>query len=859
MNSNAPKKPIRCWEFFKCLHSECPAYHAADCKCWLHPGSCCHNSHQKKDANKLEMCLACPVLQENMNTGDMGSTLDLVRHQFHTYQKEIDERDNATERFRQALETGLSDVIAALTKLATGDPSVRLTETSDLETVRQIKRLVNEAAENLSDIVDLSHEFAIGLAEHFDVLHRVSTGDLSARIQGSSPVELLESLKKVTNTTIESVAREIMEHRQTTINLKESETRFRTFIENAPIGISIRRPDMTFEYLNPTFTNILGYTIEDFPSKEDWFEKAYPDETYRAMVKNIWESDFQKHNGNERIKKRSFTVRCKDGKDKIISFQTVLLPDGRYLLTYSDITEKALSEATIKQSEEKYRTLVDNIKDGVFIQVDGIVEFVNDALARMIGCTTEEMIGRPITDFIVPEDHDRVMDHYKRRMRNEEVESEYTIRLRHKDNKTIVTVVIKAGIFSFHDRLAAIGTINDITERMRAEEEKKKLEKKLQRSQHLEAIGTLAGGVAHDLNNILSGIVSYPELLLVDLPYSSPLRKPIQIIQRSGEKAAAIVQDLLTLARRGVAVKRAVNLNQVITDFLKSHEFDHLKQRHSNITVDTDLAADLPNIHASPIHISKTVMNLLFNAAEAMPNGGEIIIKTDRRYVDQPIRGYDEVQVGNYTTLEISDNGVGICATDLDKIFEPFYTKKKMGRSGTGLGMAVVWGAVKDHQGHIDVKSGKDSGTTFTLFFPVTKEKPHPEIPQLSPKEYQGNGEKILVVDDMAAQREIAKAILTKLGYAVATVASGEEAIEYLKTHDADLLLLDMIMKPGIDGLETFRRVRENNPHQKAIVASGFSLSDRVEEIRKLGVAIYLKKPYSIENLGMALRSELER
>jgi two-component system cell cycle sensor histidine kinase/response regulator CckA len=195
----------------------------------------------------------------------------------------------------------------------------------------------------------------------------------------------------------------------------------------------------------------------------------------------------------------------------------------------------------------------------------------------------------------------------------------------------------------------------------------------------------------------------------------------------------------------------------------------------------------------------------------------------------------------------------------LEKIFEPFYTKKVMGRSGTGLGMAVVWGTVKDHNGYIDVLSAEEQGTTFTLYFPTTVEAPHQEIMDLPLEEYKGQGETILVVDDMPEQREIATAMLTRLGYNVTSVASGEEALAYLKDHAADLLVLDMIMEPGIDGLETYRRILKIRPNQKALVASGFSLSQRVKEIQKLGAAIYLKKPYSIEKLGMAVRSELEK
>jgi len=309
----------------------------------------------------------------------------------------------------------------------------------------------------------------------------------------------------------------------------------------------------------------------------------------------------------------------------------------------------------------------------------------------------------------------------------------------------------------------------EIEERKRAEEEQKRLETQLQRAQKMEAIGTLAGGVAHDLNNILGGVINYPELLLMEMPEESPLRKPILTIQKSGEKAAAIVQDLLTLARRGVAVSEVVDLNHIVSEYLISLEYEKLKEFHPNVKLETDFKEDLSNILGSPVHLSTSIMNLVSNAAEAMPEGGKIFISTQNRYIDQPLRGYDDVTEGDYVTLTVSDTGAGISPEDIEKIFEPFYTKKKMGRSGTGLGMAVVWGTVKDHKGYIDVQStegkarpprlsardlpamrvrkarraGGGQGTTFTLYFPVTRKELTKDRSLVSIQDYMGKGESI--------------------------------------------------------------------------------------------------------------------
>jgi signal transduction histidine kinase/HAMP domain-containing protein len=400
----------------------------------------------------------------------------------------------------------------------------------------------------------------------------------------------------------------------------------------------------------------------------------------------------------------------------------------------------------------------------------------------------------------------------------------------------------------------------EIVERERTDQEKKILEERLARSRKMEALGLLAGGVAHDLNNVLSGIVSYPDLLLMELPADSRMRRPIETIQDSGQKAAAIVQDLLTLARRGVTHTEVINFNDdVVLDYLKSAEHEKLLVFHPSVRIQTRLSGDIYNIRGSVVHLRKTVMNLISNAAEAQPDGGEITIATENRYVEAPLPGYEQVEEGEYVVLGVADRGIGIASEDLNRIFEPFYTKKVMGRSGTGLGMAVVWGTVQDHQGYIDVVSTPGKGTTFEIFFPVVAEEKAARKQTASLDLYMGHGETILVVDDVAQQREISAKLLEKLDYSVVTVESGEQAVAYMKTHRPDLLVLDMIMDPGIDGLETYRRIKSRVPGQKAVIASGFAENNRVRQAQALGVGAYIRKPYTLEKIGRAVQAELRR
>ncbi|MBM9537065.1 hybrid sensor histidine kinase/response regulator [Desulfobulbus alkaliphilus] len=398
----------------------------------------------------------------------------------------------------------------------------------------------------------------------------------------------------------------------------------------------------------------------------------------------------------------------------------------------------------------------------------------------------------------------------------------------------------------------------EIYERQEMAKHKQQLEEKLAQSRKMEALGLLAGGVAHDLNNVLSGIVSYPDLLLLQLPKESPYRKSLVTIRDSGQRAAAIVQDLLAMARRGVTSMEVLNLNQLVRDYLASPEHEQLRQQYTNTVMDSDLDPELLDVKGSAAHLRKALMNLVSNAVESQPDGGRVLIRTSNRYLDRPVSGYEQVAPGEYVVLEVRDQGPGISAADLKRIFEPFYTKKVMGRSGTGLGMTVVWGIVQDHQGSIDIHSVVGGGTAMELYLPITRDEPVQGDGPQPIALYQGNQERVLVVDDVREQREIATGMLEHLGYQVASVASGEEAVAWLRERSVDVLVLDMIMDPGMDGLDTYKEVCALHPGQKAVIASGFAENERVEEALRSGVGAYVRKPYTLESLGMALHKVLQ-
>jgi two-component system, cell cycle sensor histidine kinase and response regulator CckA len=512
-----------------------------------------------------------------------------------------------------------------------------------------------------------------------------------------------------------------------------------------------------------------------------------------------------------------------------------------------DVHARAITKELLS-SKRHFELILDNISEGIIeLTLEGKIIYANPTAVFLIGSSEEHLLSIDFVTLFRGNHLEKVKGLLKSiRETFLPVAGDAPVGL----NEKQVRITLLPVTDDTHKTIIVI--LNDVTDQ-------KRLETQLQRAQKMEAIGALAGGVAHDLNNILSGLVSYPELILLEVPEMSPLRKPIETMQRSGEKAVAIVQDLLTLARRGVTVTEVVDLNQITAEYLKSPEFEKLAKYHPKVIVKADFDESLLNILGSTVHLSKTVMNLVSNASEAMPDGGTVTISTENRYIDQPITGYDNVQEGDYATITVIDTGYGIPKEGLERIFEPFYTKKIMGRSGTGLGMTVVYGTVKDHNGYIDVHSTEGKGTRFTLYFPITREKYIEARSLVKVEDYMGAGQKILVVDDVEEQRFIASGILEKLGYSVKSASSGEKAIEFLKQHSVDLVILDMIMDPGMSGLNTYRQIIALRPRQKAIITSGFSETRDVKEAQKLGAGSYIKKPYTMEKIGLAVKEELDK
>jgi len=529
-----------------------------------------------------------------------------------------------------------------------------------------------------------------------------------------------------------------------------------------------------------------------------------------------------------------------------------------------EANERLIEELKLRVKAEegslRLAAAIEQSAEGIYLaDTHWIIRYTNPAFERMLGYGPGEMLGWHTRNLKSGQHDSNFYKNIREALVRGEVWKGQAVNMRKDGSLVHVEATMSPVKDGSGHVINYVGIHRDITEQIKAEEERKELQARLGRAEKMKALGTLAGGVAHDLNNVVGILVGFSELLLMKLPEEGPVRNYAQNILQGGLRAAAIIQDLLTLARRGVVISEVVNLNQVINEFMQSPELDKTRSYNPDVRFDVQLDPELLNIKGSKIHMSKTVMNLAQNAVEAISGKGIVTIRTGNVYLDKPLPGYDKINEGEYAVITVSDSGIGISQEDLGRIFEPFYTKKVMGRSGTGLGLAVVWGAVKDHNGYVNVQSEEGKGTTFTLYLPLCREsiQKQPEI--ISPKEYEGNGEKILVVDDVEGQRRLAVSMLESLGYNVMAVPSGEDAVQFLAANPVDLVILDMIMDPGWDGLETYREIVKLYPRQKAIIVSGYALTERVRMAQHLGAGSCIRKPYIMEQIGLAVRGELKK
>jgi len=509
-----------------------------------------------------------------------------------------------------------------------------------------------------------------------------------------------------------------------------------------------------------------------------------------------------------------------------------------------DITERVRSERRIRQSEEKYRSVVEGSRDGIVIHRRGTILFVNDVCQDYTGYRDRELVGRNPVDFIVPEQRAMVLERMQRRARGEDVPVTYEITLRRKDGGRLPTEM-SASIIDFEGEPAFIVFLRDISER-------RELESQLRQAQKMEAVGQLAGGVAHDFNNLLQVITGYTAMAMEALPEDGEARERLREVASAGERAADLVRQLLAFSRNRSISPETMSLEEVINS--------HLEMLERIIGEDIELSfhweKDLPLIRGDRGMLEQVLINLFLNARDAMPEGGSIRVSATTARLDaEDCSAYPWTEPGLYAAVCVDDTGAGMSPETLERIFEPFFTTKGQGE-GTGLGLSTVYGIVKQHGGIITATSTKGEGTAFRLLLPAAKEGS--EQPKEAGGDHPAGGdETILIAEDNGEVRALLAEILEAAGYRVRTCANGRRASEKYISADVrpDLVILDIIM-PEMGGLEAAERILEADPDARIILCSGYS--NRATEISLDGRYAFLRKPYTRREILTAVRGLLD-
>jgi two-component system cell cycle sensor histidine kinase/response regulator CckA len=672
--------------------------------------------------------------------------------------------------------------------------------------------------------------------------------------------EMIEHLKDLQERTAEltetndQLEMQIAERKQVEQNLKDTNTFLQDILDSSS-SISIISTDLEQNVLfwNKGAENIFGYTAEEIVGNHK-IDILYPDDEVKQEVSEI-RSLLAREKTNVH---RELRERTKDGRTLWVKLNLTPTFDENgnqigILGVGEDITEQRKMDEELRRSEEKYRTILETMEEGCFeVDLSGNLTFFNNALCTISGYSREELMGMNNRDFTTAETAKRMYRIFNEIYTTGKPAKIMDYEVIKSDGSKVILEMSASLIQGISDRpLGFRGVVRDVTERKRAEQDQKKLEAQLQYAQKMEALGNLAGGIAHNFNNLLMGIMGNTSLLLLESEREGPQYEKLKKIEKLSDSGSLLTKQLLGYAREGRYEIKAINMNRVIKE-----TSDTFAMTKKNVTVHQKLGEELRAVKADQGQIEQVLWNLYVNAADAMPTGGKLFLRT-RNVPNEEMKTkpYD-VKPGTYVLVTVRDTGVGMDEETMEHIFEPFFTTKGLSR-GTGLGLASVYGAVKAHGGYIDVKSRRGIGTTFDIYLPASQEGITEE------QELKGimrNGtETILVLDDEEQILEVSKAMLETLGYTVYTANSGEKAIAmYREYHDAiDMVVLDMIM-PDMGGGETYEKLKEINPTIKVLLSSGYSIDGQASEILQRGCDGFIQKPFTMEELSRNLRAILD-
>jgi PAS domain S-box-containing protein len=640
-----------------------------------------------------------------------------------------------------------------------------------------------------------------------------------------------------------TIVRDVTDRKLAEQSLRASEQQYRMLLDRASDAIIITDPTGQLVTVNQQACLLLGWDESELLTMQIADLVPEPSEHVDGYFRALREGE------PIRIERK---LRHRDGHWVDVEVGITVMPNGRVQGIVRDVTERKRAEAALRRSEESFRRLIERSPDLIVVHRGGRIVWVNEACARTFGVAAEEMRGRPVLEFVHPDDRELVVRRIRRQKESGEAAPPVEERFVRSDGSIWIGEVVAIPL-DFHGEPSNIVVAHDITERKRAEVERLELEARIQHTQKLESLGVLAGGIAHDFNNLLMGVLGNASLALLDLPPESTVRGSVKRIETAAHRASDLTKQLLAYSGKGRFVVQYLDLSKVVEEMV------HLLKTviSKKATLRFDFAPKLPSIEADATQMRQVVMNLITNASDALGEAAGII--TIRTGVVDVDAGYlagtyldEDLDPGEYVYLEVADTGCGMDVEAIRKIFDPFYTTKFTGR---GLGLAAVLGIVRGHHGAIDVDSEPGQGSCFKVLFPRAAPDHLPEARQRDEVEtWRGSGA-VLVVDDEETVRSVASLVLERYGFEVMTANDGEEAVEVYKEHRdrIRLVLLDMTM-PRMGGEETFKALVELNPNVRILLSSGYNEQEAIGRFAGSGLAGFIQKPYTPTELVNVVR-----
>ncbi|HPQ72137.1 MAG TPA: PAS domain S-box protein [bacterium] len=650
---------------------------------------------------------------------------------------------------------------------------------------------------------------------------------------------------------------DISDIRKTEKDLRLIKERMQLALEGANLGTwdwNVVTGEVSF---NKQWAEMLGYDLEEIePRLSSWENLVHPDDFQYAM-----EQINANFAGKTPSYEAEYRLRAKDGTWKWIYDSGKVLerdPDGKPIRmtgVHLDITERKAAEDALRASEIKFRGMAENLADALFItDADGFIIYMSPSTRQVFGWSPDEMIGRTFTDFLPEDQIEYALTEFQNCVSSGKRVANIQLVMKRADGSQFHGELSSSLLMNGDNMRGTLGQIRDITERIKAAEEKSKLEDQLHQAQKMEAVGRLAGGVAHDFNNILTGINGYAEMILSGLEPGDPLRVDMLEIKTAGERAAALTAQLLTFSRKQVIDPKVVRPNEIL----------ELSQKMLRRIIGEDVelkfmpARNLGRIKADPSQIDQILVNLAVNARDAMPNGGKLIIETQNVTIDETFcAAHLDAEPGEYVMLTVSDTGCGMDEQTRLNIFEPFFSTKDK-EKGTGLGLATVYGIIKQNNGFISVYSEPNVGSTFKVYFPRVQDEAVTLTREKGARLPKGT-ETILLVEDEAMVRGLVRKILGQQGYKVIEAESVESAIKIFAETDEpiDLLLTDVIM-PVMNGRELHNYLAAKRPGLKALFMSGYTENIVAHHgVLDDGVS-FIQKPFTIETIARMVRRVLD-